>query len=177
MLSWTAGLGRSARGCKANGSRASGPCCSIRRAGVHCRVLWLLVCGRGGGAGLSAAANRTMSRIQTIADDAEAKVALTTHDVLERVQEVIDETPDFKRIRWRATDQLDARHGTRLAASRRPRRHAGLPPIHFRLDRHAQGRRAESCEPDAQFGFDLLCVRSDAVGRSVFWLPAITTWA
>ena len=38
-----------------------------------------------------------MSRIQAIADDAEAKVALTTVEVLERVQPLLDETPDLKR--------------------------------------------------------------------------------
>ncbi len=37
--------------------------------------------------------NRSMNRIQAIVDDAEAKVALTTAAVLERVQLVLDEIP------------------------------------------------------------------------------------
>jgi 8-amino-7-oxononanoate synthase len=50
--------------------------------------------------------NRSMTRIQAIVDDAEAKVALTTAAVLERVQLVLDETPSLKRLTWLPTDQL-----------------------------------------------------------------------
>ena len=50
--------------------------------------------------------NRKLSRIEAIVDDAQAKVALTTSQVLERVQPVLDETPDLKRLTWLATDQL-----------------------------------------------------------------------
>ena len=50
--------------------------------------------------------NRKLSRIEAIVDDAQAKVALTTSQVLERVQPVLDETPDLKRLAWLATDQL-----------------------------------------------------------------------
>ncbi|MCA9235351.1 MAG: aminotransferase class I/II-fold pyridoxal phosphate-dependent enzyme [Planctomycetales bacterium] len=49
--------------------------------------------------------NRNMARIEAIANDAEAKVALTTADVLERVQTMIADTPALQQIRWRATDQ------------------------------------------------------------------------
>ncbi|MEM8947281.1 MAG: aminotransferase class I/II-fold pyridoxal phosphate-dependent enzyme [Planctomycetota bacterium] len=49
--------------------------------------------------------NRNMARIDAIAGDAEAKIALTTFDVLERVQTMISDTPSLQQIRWRATDQ------------------------------------------------------------------------
>ena len=51
--------------------------------------------------------NRNMARIDAIANDAEAKIALTTSDVLERVQTMVSDTPALQRIRWRATDQCD----------------------------------------------------------------------
>lgn len=51
--------------------------------------------------------NRNMARIDSIAGDAEAKIALTTFDVLERVQTMISDTPSLQQIRWRATDQWD----------------------------------------------------------------------
>lgn len=51
--------------------------------------------------------NRNMARIDAIANDAEAKIALTTFDVLERVQTMISDTPALQQIRWRATDQWD----------------------------------------------------------------------
>ena len=51
--------------------------------------------------------NRNMARIDAIANDAEAKIALTTFDVLERVQTMISDTPSLQQIRWRATDQWD----------------------------------------------------------------------
>lgn len=50
--------------------------------------------------------NRSMLRIQAIADNAEASVALTTKDVLENVNRVIDDTPSLKQIPWKATDDL-----------------------------------------------------------------------
>ena len=51
--------------------------------------------------------NRSLSRVQVIADDAEAKVALTTQDVLERVQPLLDQSPNLKTLRWQATDQME----------------------------------------------------------------------
>ncbi len=50
--------------------------------------------------------NRSLSRIQAIADDAQAKIALTTFPVWERVQPVLDQTPDLKKMAWLCTDQL-----------------------------------------------------------------------
>jgi acyl-CoA synthetase (AMP-forming)/AMP-acid ligase II len=50
--------------------------------------------------------NRSLSRIQAIADDAQAKVALTTTQVWERVQGVLDQTPDLKKIIWLSTDRV-----------------------------------------------------------------------
>ena len=47
--------------------------------------------------------NRSLSRIQAIADDAQAKVALTTYPVWERVQTVLDQTPNLKKIAWLCT--------------------------------------------------------------------------
>lgn len=47
--------------------------------------------------------NRSLTRIQAIADDAEAKVALTTDIVLRRVDPLIDETPHLKDLTWLAT--------------------------------------------------------------------------
>lgn len=48
--------------------------------------------------------NRSLARIQSIADDAEAKVALTTDMVLSRVNPLIDTTPHLKSLAWLATD-------------------------------------------------------------------------
>ena len=47
--------------------------------------------------------NRSMMRIQAIADDAQARVALTTDTVLNRVEPLIDETPHLKELTWLAT--------------------------------------------------------------------------
>jgi 8-amino-7-oxononanoate synthase/acyl carrier protein len=51
--------------------------------------------------------NRNMARIEAIANDSEARIALTTFEVLERVQTMIADTPALQQIRWRATDQWD----------------------------------------------------------------------
>ncbi len=47
--------------------------------------------------------NRSLDRIQAIAADAEAKVALTTDVVLQRVEPLIEETPVLKQLAWLAT--------------------------------------------------------------------------
>ena len=52
--------------------------------------------------------NRSMTRIQAIADDAEAKVALTTDIVLSRVEGLIDETPHLKQLAWLDTCHVPA---------------------------------------------------------------------
>ena len=49
-----------------------------------------------------------MTRIQAIADDAEAKVALTTDVVLSRVESLIDETPHLKQLAWLDTCHVPA---------------------------------------------------------------------
>ncbi len=50
--------------------------------------------------------NRSLTRIQAIADDADAKVALTTDLVLTRVEPLIDETPHLKHLTWLATSHV-----------------------------------------------------------------------
>jgi 8-amino-7-oxononanoate synthase len=52
--------------------------------------------------------NRSLERIEAIADDAEAKVALTTQEVLGRVQGVLSENPGLNSLHWGATDQFPA---------------------------------------------------------------------
>jgi len=48
--------------------------------------------------------NRSLYRIQAIAADAQAKIALTTRSVIDRVN--LSETPDLQAMRWEATDEL-----------------------------------------------------------------------
>ncbi len=51
--------------------------------------------------------NRSMLRIQSVAESASAAVALTSEDVLKRVGELIEEAPDLKNIPWLATTTLE----------------------------------------------------------------------
>jgi 8-amino-7-oxononanoate synthase len=50
--------------------------------------------------------NRTLERIEAIAADAQAKIALTTTEVLARVKGVLDQSPNLKNIPWLASDQV-----------------------------------------------------------------------
>jgi 8-amino-7-oxononanoate synthase/acyl carrier protein len=50
--------------------------------------------------------NRNMVRIQAISDDAQAKVALTVHEVTDRVQGLLDEAPHMRDLTWLATDRI-----------------------------------------------------------------------
>jgi 8-amino-7-oxononanoate synthase len=49
--------------------------------------------------------NRAPSRVQAIAADAGATVALTTDAILERIRPLIDQTLDLKGLRWLSTDR------------------------------------------------------------------------
>ncbi|MDR1268324.1 MAG: aminotransferase class I/II-fold pyridoxal phosphate-dependent enzyme [Planctomycetaceae bacterium] len=50
--------------------------------------------------------NRSILRIQAVAESAGAAVALTTNDVLKRVGELIDEAPYLREITWQATTMI-----------------------------------------------------------------------
>ena len=51
--------------------------------------------------------NRSAARLQMMAADAGASFALTTTPHLSRLEAFIAQTPDFKRLRWLATDAVD----------------------------------------------------------------------
>ena len=51
--------------------------------------------------------NRSILRIQSVADNAQASVALTTDDVIKTAGEMLDEAPSLKNITWLATANLD----------------------------------------------------------------------
>ncbi len=50
--------------------------------------------------------NRNMNRIQAIADDASARLALTVSDVLDRTESLLDEGSTMHGLTWLATDEL-----------------------------------------------------------------------
>jgi 8-amino-7-oxononanoate synthase/acyl carrier protein len=50
--------------------------------------------------------NRNMQRIEAISDDCAAKIALTEHDVIDRIEDLLDETPRLKQLTWLATDRI-----------------------------------------------------------------------
>ena len=55
--------------------------------------------------------NRNVIRIQAISDDAQARVALTEHEVTERSEELLDEAPHLKNLTWLATDRIADGYG------------------------------------------------------------------
>ncbi|HBO45911.1 MAG TPA: fatty acyl-AMP ligase, partial [Planctomycetaceae bacterium] len=50
--------------------------------------------------------NRSMNRIQAVADDCDVKVALSTDLVLQRIEPLVDETPHLKQLTWLPTCQV-----------------------------------------------------------------------
>jgi 8-amino-7-oxononanoate synthase/acyl carrier protein len=50
--------------------------------------------------------NRNMQRIEAISDDCAAKVALSEHNVLDRIEDLLDEAPALKQLNWLATDRI-----------------------------------------------------------------------
>ncbi len=56
--------------------------------------------------------NRNLTRIQGICANAEAKIAMTTHEVYDRIQGVLDTTPLLSSIQWLTTDTLPSDEDT-----------------------------------------------------------------
>ncbi|MEX2114170.1 MAG: aminotransferase class I/II-fold pyridoxal phosphate-dependent enzyme [Pirellulales bacterium] len=116
--------------------------------------------------------NRSLSRIQSIADDAEAKIALTTFPVWERVQSVLDQSPNLERIDWLCTDQLPAGaedewrqpdvHGDTLAFLQYTSGSTGVP-------KGVMLTHANLMHNSALISYAFEHTRS---GLGVFWLPS-----
>jgi 8-amino-7-oxononanoate synthase len=116
--------------------------------------------------------NRSLSRIQAIADDAEARIALTTFPVWERVQSVVDQTPNLKKIAWLCTDQLPEGcedewqapdvHGDTLAFLQYTSGSTGTP-------KGVMLTHANLMHNSASIAYAFEHTRS---GSGVFWLPS-----
>ena len=44
--------------------------------------------------------NRSLGRVESVTNDADARVALTTEEVLARIDGIVDETPDLRQVKW-----------------------------------------------------------------------------
>ena len=116
--------------------------------------------------------NRSLERIQAIADDADAKVALTTDTVLSRVMPLIDETPHLKSLTWLATSQVPADleekwdmpdvHGDTLAFLQYTSGSTGTP-------KGVVLNHANLMHNSALIAYSFEHTRS---GKGVFWLPS-----
>jgi len=116
--------------------------------------------------------NRSLSRIQAIADDAEAKIALTTFPVWERVQSVLDQSPNLKKMDWLCTDKLPEGieqewqvpdvHGDTLAFLQYTSGSTGTP-------KGVMLTHANLMHNSASIAYAFEHTRS---GSGVFWLPS-----
>lgn len=116
--------------------------------------------------------NRNMNRIVAIADDADAKIALTTLETQERVQTFLGETPDLMKLEWLATDQLPLDgadrwqspdvHGDTLALLQYTSGSTGIPKGVMLTHSNLMHNSAMIC-----YAFEH--TRS---GGGVFWLPS-----
>ncbi len=116
--------------------------------------------------------NRSLARIQAIANDAEAKVALTTQAVLELVRPIVEETPDLKRLTWLATCQVPPQmadqwetpdvHGDTLAFLQYTSGSTGVP-------KGVMLNHASLLHNSALIAYAFEHTRS---GIGVFWLPS-----
>ncbi|MCG2682675.1 MAG: aminotransferase class I/II-fold pyridoxal phosphate-dependent enzyme [Planctomycetales bacterium] len=116
--------------------------------------------------------NRSLGRIQAIADDAEARVALTTDSVLNRVMPLIDQTPHLKQLTWLPTCRVSAEtardwtmpdvHGDTLAFLQYTSGSTGAP-------KGVVLSHASLVHNSALISYSFEHTRT---GRGVFWLPS-----
>jgi 8-amino-7-oxononanoate synthase len=116
--------------------------------------------------------NRSLSRIQAIVDDAQARVALTTAPVFERVIPLLDQTPDLKKVAWVSTDELPLElarewrepdvHGDTLAFLQYTSGSTGIP-------KGVMLTHANLMHNSALIAYAFEHTRS---GAGVFWLPS-----
>ena len=64
-----------------------------------CRAWWRCRPIRRGGTGTCSGSRRSRTTAQ-------AKIALTEHDVIDRIEDLLDETPHLKQLTWLATDRI-----------------------------------------------------------------------
>jgi 8-amino-7-oxononanoate synthase len=116
--------------------------------------------------------NRSLARIQSIVDDAQARVALTTAPVFERIVPHLDQTPELKKVSWVATDELPLEmasdwrepdvHGDTLAFLQYTSGSTGIP-------KGVVLTHANLMHNSALIAYAFEHTRS---GAGVFWLPS-----
>jgi 8-amino-7-oxononanoate synthase len=116
--------------------------------------------------------NRSLMRIQAIADDADAKIALTTDAVLQRVMPLIDETPHLKQLTWLATCHVPEGMENRW----------GMPDVHGDTLAFVQYTSGSTGTPKGVVLDHANLVHNSALiahtfehtrsGSGVFWLPS-----
>jgi len=116
--------------------------------------------------------NRNLTRIQGICANAEAKIAMTTHEVYDRIQGVLDTTPLLSSIQWLTTDTLPSDedtnwqrpdvHGDTLAFLQYTSGSTGTP-------KGVVLNHANLLHNSALISYAFEHTRS---GRGAFWLPS-----
>jgi len=115
--------------------------------------------------------NRNINRVEAIVADAGAQVALTVNSVLERIESVVQETPDLKRLQWLTTDRIPDRmnadwrmpdvHGDTLAFLQYTSGSTGTP-------KGVMLNHANLMHNSAMISYAFEHTRSSS---GVFWLP------
>ncbi len=97
-------------GCNLSACKVSALCCSIRLAWIFIAAFFGCVYAgvRGSERLIRRAKIDHWNALKPSLTTLEAKVALSTHEVLGRVQGVLDENPGLKSLHWGSTDQFPA---------------------------------------------------------------------
>ena len=85
---------------------------------------------------------RTLPRLESIINDCNARVVLTTSTIMGMSSFIFELAPSLKSREWVATNELSSRN--RLEGAEARRRCARLHPVHLRIDRHPQGSHAHA---------------------------------
>jgi acyl-CoA synthetase (AMP-forming)/AMP-acid ligase II len=115
--------------------------------------------------------NRNTKRIEAISNDATAKIALTEHDVLDRIEDLLEEEPNLKQLKWLATDRIPDSVGT--GWNPRPSKPDALAMLQYTSGSTGTPKGVMLSHANLMHNVQIICYSFELTrkGSGLSWLP------
>jgi acyl-CoA synthetase (AMP-forming)/AMP-acid ligase II len=115
--------------------------------------------------------NRSLARLQSIIQDAQATIALTTHSILANLERKLPHAPELKDLRWLATDHLPQN----LVHNWQPTHHSpdALALLQYTSGSTAEPKGVKISHRNLLHNLEAIyrCFQHNHNSRGVIWLP------